>query len=303
MTKTSPTIIFFGNERLSTAFDPHGAPTLEALIAHDYQVAAVVSNYEPARSRKSRALEIEAVAQKHNIPLLLPSKLSEITETLKSYHAECGVLVAYGKIIPQSIIDIFPKGIVNIHPSMLPHYRGSIPIEQAMLDGASATGVSLMKLVKEMDAGPLFAQVPVTIEPQESKQALTERLLSIGGELLIAHLPAILDGSLSATPQDESKATYTKLLTKDDGRVDLAQTAEQIERQIRAYAGWPKSTVELSGQHIIIKKARISATAEDGALVIACGQGTFLEILELTAPSGRTMNGSDFIRGYLREPV
>ena len=299
MTHASPTIVFFGNERLSTGFTPPGAPTLEALITAGYKVAAVVSNFEPGRSRNKRVLEIEKVANQHHIPVLLPKKVTEVSDQLQELGAECGVLVAYGKIIPQKVIDIFPKGIVNIHPSLLPKYRGPTPIEQAILDGAPETGVSLMQLAKEMDAGPVFAQERVKLTGDEAKYELTEKLLRTGGDMLITHLPAILDGTLQPTPQNESEATYCQLLTKDQGQLDTAQPAEQLVRQIRAFEGWPKSSLMVFATHrVVVKKARVAADSTDGAFVIACGQQTFLELLEVVAPSGRTMNGADFLRGY-----
>src|SRR5262249_26458649 len=150
-------------------------------------------NHEASTSRKARPLEIAAVAAQHNIPVLSPEKPSEIIDQLKSYNAPIGVLVAYGRMVPQSIIDIFPHGIINIHPSLLPLNRGSSPIEQAMLDGASQTGVTLMGLVKAMDAGPVYAQATVNLDGTETKANLTDALLRKGGELLIDLLPSILD--------------------------------------------------------------------------------------------------------------
>lgn len=296
--KASSKIVFFGNERLSSGFDPQGAPTLEALVKNGYEVAAVVSHYEPGTGRKARPLEIKEVADRYNIPVLLPEKLSSITQELQDLGADAGVLVAYGKIVPQSIIDIFPRGIINIHPSLLPQYRGSTPIEQAILDGAATTGVSLMQLVKQMDAGPIYAQTEITLGGFETKQELTRTLLLLGSDMLIKNLPHILDGSAQPKPQDEAKATFTSLLSKQDGVFDFNKPAARLEREVRAFAVWPKSRAELFGQPVIVQKARFAQNATDGVLVIACGQNSYLEILQLTAPSGRTMSGADFLRGY-----
>jgi methionyl-tRNA formyltransferase len=297
MTQSSK-IVFFGNERLSSGFDPQGAPTLELLVKNGYDVAAVVANFEQSMSRGARTLEIKEIAEKYHIPLLLPTKLGDITDKLASIGAAAGVLVAYGKIIPQRIIDLFPRGIINIHPSLLPHYRGSTPIEQAIIDGAQETGVSLMRLVAKMDAGPIFAQTKVPLRGNETKQELTSKLLNIGGQMLIANLPHILDGTAKITEQNESNATFTSLFTKDDGKLDLAKTAQQLEREIRALAGWPKARATIFGHEVIILSARVAGGQTDGALVIPCGENTFLEVLQLTAPSGRTMSGADFLRGY-----
>ncbi|MGH7196195.1 MAG: methionyl-tRNA formyltransferase [Candidatus Saccharimonadales bacterium] len=296
MTKSSR-IIFFGNERLSTGFTPQGAPTLQALIAEGYNVIAVVANYEVGTSRKARTLEIEAVAKKHNIPVLLPAKLSDIHDELANYNPTVGVLVAYGKIIPQSIIDLFPRGILNIHPSLLPAYRGSTPIEQAILDGAQKTGVSIMKIVRAMDAGPIYAQEKLALHDDESKYELTERLLALGGKLLLECLPNVLDGSAKSVAQNEADATYTSQISKADGIIDWQKPAVQLEREIRAYYGWPKSRTTLFGHDVIVTKARIASSEADGTLVKPCTPG-YLEILELVAPSGRTMTGADFVRGY-----
>lgn len=297
----SKSLIFFGNERLSSGFVPDGAPTLEALIGAGYEVKAVVANYEAGTSRKARELEIEAVAQKHNIPVLLPDRPKDIIDELKAFGAEIGVLVAYGRIIPQSIIDIFPKGILNIHPSLLPRYRGSIPIEQAILDGASETGVSVMGLVKEMDAGPIYAQQRVELTGNETKQELTERLLNLGGKLVLDVLPSALDGTAQPKAQDESLATFTSLINKADGHMDLHKSAEQLEREVRAYAVWPKSRLELHGHQVVVTKARVAQTNDASSLVVTANPG-HLEILELVAPSGKKMTGADFLRGYVKRP-
>src|SRR6266496_3070958 len=190
----SRTLVFFGNERLSSGFELHGAPTLQALIDHGYDVKAVVAHYEKGASRNARALELQTVADQHNIPVLLPDKPSLIVGQLMDLQADAAVLAAYGRIIPQSIIDIFPRGILNIHPSLLPQYRGPTPIEQAILDGAKATGVSVMQLVRDMDAGPIYAQSIVNLHGDETKQALTEQLLHIGKELIIDTLPKMFAG-------------------------------------------------------------------------------------------------------------
>lgn len=299
MTKSS-NLIFFGNERLSTGFEPNGAPTLQMLIDNGYKISAVIANYEKGTSRKARVLEIAEVAQKNNIPVLLPEKLLDIKDQLISYDATAGILAAYGKMIPQSIIDIFPCGILNIHPSLLPKYRGSTPIEQAMLDGAQETGVSIMGLVKAMDAGPIYAQQVVSLCGNETKQQLTEQLLQIGGKLLLQILPKALSGTAKTTLQNEAEATFTKQISKTAGYINWQETAQTIERKIRAYAGWPKSKTSLFGNSVIITEARVATDKDDGLLVIPCKQG-FIEIKRVIAPSGRTMDANSFLRGYHKE--
>jgi methionyl-tRNA formyltransferase len=179
----------------------------------------------------------------------------------------------------------------------LPKYRGPTPVETAILDGVAETGVSLMGLSAGMDSGPVYMQAKVTLDGTETKPWLAKKLLNLGTGLLIDNLEAILDGTLEPIPQDGSAATYTKLLTKADGVIDFDQPAEAIERQVRAFLGWPRSRAKVLGQEIIITKARVAKNADDGQLVVKAKPG-FVEIEELIGPSGRTMSGADYIRGY-----
>jgi methionyl-tRNA formyltransferase len=289
-------LVFFGNERLATGVTTD-APVLRALMKAGYELSAVVANHTEGISRNKRELEIGSVAHAYHIPVIFTYRLGEIEDKLRNLNADAAVLVAYGQIIPQNIIDVFPKGIINIHPSLLPKYRGPTPVETVILDGASETGVSLMSLSAGMDAGPVYMQAKLALDGSETKPQLAKKLLDLGSDLLIDNLEAILDGTLVPLPQDSSAATYTKLLDKTDGWLDFAEPAERIERKVRAYLGFPKSRAEVLGNEIVITKARLAKDADDGKLVIKAQPG-FLEILELTAPSGRSMSGADFLRGY-----
>lgn len=297
-------IIFFGNERLATGVTTT-APTLQALISAGYNVVAVVSHFEQANSRKSRGLEIASVAKEHNIPLLLPNKPAEITDQLKAYGAEVGVLVAYGKIVPQTIIDIFPKGIINIHPSALPKHRGPTPIESIILSGETSTAVSVMQLVSAMDAGPVYVQEQVQLTGQESKHELSDKLLAIGGKLVLDVLPKVLTGSIEPTPQDDTQATFDKLLQKQDGLIDWTKPAQQIEREIRAYAQWPKSYTRFKDLDVVITQARVveqnekagKVVVRDKELIVYCGKDAL--VIDKLKPAGKPqMDASEFINGY-----
>jgi methionyl-tRNA formyltransferase len=148
-----------------------------------------------------------------------------------------------------------------------------------------------------MDAGPIYAQKRLALSGNETKQELADRLMDMGLELLIERLEAILEGWLMPKPQIESEATYTKLLKKSDGVMDLAKPADVLERQVRAYAGWPRSRAKIHGREVIVTKVRVAKDINDGNLVISCRPG-FLEIEELIAPSGKSMRGEEFLRGY-----
>jgi methionyl-tRNA formyltransferase len=251
-------IIFFGNERLATGVSTE-APTLQKLIDKHYNIAAVVLNNEPTTSRKQRKLEVAELAKQHGIPVLMPAKLKDILPELKSYNAVAGVLVAYGKIVPESVIEIFPVGIVNIHPSLLPLHRGPTPLESVILDSSSKTGVSLMQLSKEMDAGKVYAYSEVELGGTESKQQLADELIEIGSEMLVATLPRIISGEIMGVPQDDSSATYDKLISKEDGILEWHKSAERLEREIRAYLGWPQSRTILGNRAVIITAAHAEA--------------------------------------------
>ncbi|MBI4033798.1 methionyl-tRNA formyltransferase, partial [Candidatus Saccharibacteria bacterium] len=242
--KASKKIIFFGNERLATGINTK-APTLKMLIEDGYEIMAVISSYTEATSRQKQPLEIAQVAEKAKIPLLLPTDPAEIRDDIAAYGAEAAVLVAYGRVIPAELIDIFPKGIINVHPSLLPKYRGPTPVETAILDGVNETGVSLMRLVAKMDTGPIYAQKRMALKDTETKQDLADKLLSAGCSLLKEHLPAIFEGWLTPKPQLDADATYSKLLKKEGGVMDFGQPAEILERQVRAFAGWPKSQAKV----------------------------------------------------------
>jgi len=291
-------LIFFGNERLATAVSTD-APTLRGLVAAGYQIAAVVASHSEGVSRSRRALEIIDVAHAYHIPVMLPPRLAQVKPELEKLQAEAGILVAYGRLIPQEIIDIFPKGIINIHPSLLPKMRGSTPVETAIINGLEETGVSLMRLSGEMDAGPVYMQKALKLNGTETKQQLASKLLQAGAALLTAHLDDILNGKLQPMVQDETVASYTRQLTKQDGETDFLEPAEVIERKVRAFGGFPKVRAKLLNQTVVITRSRVAADAEDGELVVKCQTG-WLEILELTAPSGRTISGADFVRGYKR---
>jgi methionyl-tRNA formyltransferase len=229
--------------------------------------------------------------------VLIPEKLTDIEGRLAEYDAAAGILIAFGKIIPSSTIDIFPKGIINIHPSLLPKLRGPTPVETAILDGLTETGVSLMSLSSKMDAGPVYLQAAVKLGGGETKPELAKELLHKGTDMLLENLGFILDGTLEPIPQDSSEATYSKLLTKQDGWLDFSESAEAAERKVRAFLGFPRTRAEVFDQEIVIIKARIAKDRHDGGLVIDCRPG-HLEIEELIAPSGRKISGADFIRGY-----
>jgi methionyl-tRNA formyltransferase len=303
--KMSNRILFFGNERLATGVTTV-APTLKSLKDAGYQIdAVVVAQSDLGKSRNRRAPEIVELAENLGIDVLAPKNLMQTMDQLASFGAEAGVLVAYGKIVPKAIIDIFPRGIINIHPSLLPAHRGPTPIESVILNGESKTGVSLMGLSADMDSGPIFAQRSLELSGSETKQQLADKLLAIGKDMLMENMPAILDGSLQPTSQSNEHVTYDKLIAKDMSQVKWDKPAEQLVREIRAYAYWPRSRTTLSGIDIIITGAHTqTGLGEPGKLVpqskglgVYTGNGV-LEIDNLIPAGKKEMTAESFLAGY-----
>lgn len=268
-------IVFFGNEKLAT-----GIPTPEPLIRHAAEAAG---------------FEVEQIVT------------GELTD-LRPHTAQVAVLAAYGRIIPQRVLDEFPLGIINIHPSLLPHYRGPTPIEQALLDGTEKTGVSIMHLTKGMDEGPIYKQKTLHIEKDESKAALTRRLQQLGADMLQEALPLIATGHLQPRQQPHpDRATYSHKITKTDGTLDYQKPAQVLEQEIRAYSGWPKSHTTLGSLEVVITKAHATttdSTPTPGKILASKKQlliGTSNDWLEITAlqPLGKKeMPIQAFLAGY-----
>ncbi len=296
--KTNKRIIFFGNERLVSGLEHTDAPILTGLIDQGYEVVAIVSHHSPSRSRTARPLEVGAIAEKHDIPLLLPHSPMEIYEQLKNLDADAAILVAYGRIIPQKIIDLFPIGIINIHPSLLPKYRGPTPIETPIARGESETGISIMQLSSGMDEGPVYAQATIPLSPESTKFSVYTTVAEKSASLLFSVLPNILDGSLQPTPQNHADASYSHLLTKKDAYLDpLQQTATEADAHIRAYLGFPGSRLTLGSVAVIVTKAHVSETATDD-LSIKFSDGHYLAIDRLKPLGKKEMPREAFLAGY-----
>lgn len=293
MTSTSKPIIFFGTEDFSLI-------ALTGLIEAGYSITAVVTKPDSRKGRGQKLTPpaVKVLATRHNIPVWQPQKLAEIADDIRALSDPLGVLVSYGKIIPAGIIDLFPQGIVNLHPSLLPRYRGPSPIESAIKNGDDKTGVSIMRLSPAMDAGPVFTAKEVPLRGNETRPELYQTLGTIGTDLLVEALPRIIGGSLQPVPQDDTAATYCLLLQKEDGQLNLMElTASEAERRVRAYLGFPKARVTIGAHPVIILAAHVT-DEQKTPLDLKCRDGAFLSIDMLVAPSGRQMSGAEFLRGY-----
>ncbi|MFZ2544833.1 MAG: methionyl-tRNA formyltransferase [Candidatus Saccharimonadales bacterium] len=267
-------VIFFGNEKLATGISSPELHIQKAVIELGFEIEQVVTG-----------------------------RLSE----LKPHEAKIAVLAAYGRIIPQSVLDEFPVGVINIHPSLLPQYRGTAPIEQAILDGVQKTGVSIMRLTAGMDEGPIYKQKTLHLNNTETKQELTNKLQLLGAEMLKEILPQIADGTLKPRSQPHpDRATYTRKIDKTDGIIDWTKPAQQIEREIRAFDGWPQSRTKLSDVDIIITKASVveiptiqpgKILVEKDDLIIGTSKNC-LKIQSLKPIGKKEMPVKAFLAGY-----
>ena len=292
MTPTLPKIIFFGTEE-------HSLGTLKALVEHGMEIAAVITKPDAPRGRGHKLTQppVKEFATAHNIPVWQPNKLIDIVDDIRQLQPVAGVLVAYGKIIPQRVIDLFNPGIINLHPSLLPKWRGPSPIEATIANQDTETGISIMQLEAGMDSGPVYIQKTIPLSDNESKLDLYNSLFSLGNQTLINSLPDILSGKLMPTPQDDQQATYCSLLSKEMSQLNPeTMTAAEANAHVRAYLGFPRSRLQLNDNSLIITQAHVSTVTEHD-LSVKFKDGQFLTVDELIAPSGKTMAAKAYLNG------
>lgn len=296
-------VIFFGTPE-------YVRPVLSSLINEEYTVVAVVTQPDRPRGRgnKLSPSPIKELALSYGISVLTPEKITpDFLAQVQSLKPDVAVLAAYGLIVPQSLLDITTFGFVNIHPSLLPLYRGATPMRGAILDGVAETGVTIMKMDAKMDHGPLLASTRYKLTGKETILDLYHALFPLASDLLLTTLPEYLIGTLKPQPQDHSKATFTPLLKKQDGLIDWGQDVVHIERKVRAYAGWPGACTFWNKSKVTITKASIfkekTATTNPGlvseragCVLIDCGCGN-LVVDRLQLAGKKEMAIKDFVHG------
>lgn len=294
-------------------------PALQALIDH-HEVALVVTQPDKraGRGKRMAAPPVKEVAVAAGIPVVQPknARKPEFAAMLRETGAEIGVVVAYGKILRQRVLDAFPRGCVNIHGSLLPRYRGAAPIQWAVIRGERETGVTIMRLDRGMDTGPMLLTRTMTIEPDDTAGSLFQRLAPIGAEALLDALDGLAAGTLSAVAQDHDAATHAPMLKKSDGLVDWTKPARDVANLIRGVDPWPGAETRLGDQRLKLYGARVAelgdvagpgASAEApkpgqvlsvdrSGMLVACGSGACL-INALQAPGRRRLLARAFISG------
>ena len=301
-------MVFFGTPEFSRVF-------LDTLLtAHQIKPDLIVTNPDQPSGRGLKVTPAPAAswAKEHGVPLFQPAKLDAVAlKFIQKFEPTLGILAAYGKIIPQAVIDAFPKGIINIHPSLLPRYRGATPIESAILAGDLKTGVSLMLLVQKLDAGQILHQSSTDILPSDNRQTLAERLAVAASHDLAKILPEWLAGDLKARPQDESLATFTKTFKDADCSLNPLKTALELERQVRAFGPKPgaylNTTYKTRALRLKILESQAGgslAGAAIGQFVIASSlpalttKDGLLILKTLQPPGKKPMPGAAFLNGY-----
>lgn len=291
MKNTSKTILFFGS-------GPVAAASLESL-ADSFSIETVITKAVPPHHKDPAP--VEELAKKLGLPILFASTKKELDTifTDKNFSSPVGVVVDYGVIISQFVIDQFPLGIVNSHFSLLPQWRGADPITFSLLSGQEKTGVSLMVIEPTLDTGKLITQKVLQAPlSQETTPTLTDKLVALSNQLLEEYLPRYIDGEITPKNQPHpDRVTYSRKLTKADSLLDFKKSAPELEREVRAFAGWPKSRTQVFNQDVIVTKAHVSSSPKT-KLDILCGDGQYLSIDELIGPSGRKMDAKSFLNGY-----
>ena len=285
-------------------------PVLSRLVEAGHDIAAVYSQPDrpSGRGRKLVPTPTKRYAEERGLEVRQPMSLrsEDALAGLASLAPEVVVVAAYGLFLPPDALGIPPLGCLNIHPSLLPRYRGPSPVVSAILNGDDETGVTIIKLDEGMDSGPILAQARVPIDERETAPDLTHRLFDLGADLLVDTLPGWASGDIQATPQDESQATITPLVKKEDGEIDWTDDAARIARMVRAYQPWPGTFTHWDGKQLKILDATSMAgdaapghvvALDDGRIGIGTGDG-LLVLNRLQIEGRRPSNAQDFVRGY-----
>jgi methionyl-tRNA formyltransferase len=302
-------IIFMGTAELSCA-------SLEKLAGDkNFSVLAVVTQPDKPTGRASKKQPfspVKMLAEKLNLPVLQPLKARDekFIGELRGLKPDLMVVVAYGQILPQSILDLPKFGCLNVHTSLLPKYRGAAPIQWAIADGEPETGVTIMRMDAGLDTGPVLSVRRTPILPADDSQSLHDRLAQLGAELLVETMPAYVAGKIAPQPQPAEGSTYAAKIKKEDGKIDWHQPAAQIWNRLRAFTPWPGAFTFLQAepkpQLLKIWKAEVAEqsgtagiilSADKTGIVVGCGQGA-LRILELQREGGRRLAAEPFLIGH-----
>ena len=301
-------VIFFGTPRFAV-------PTLQHLLDSPHRVVGVVTQPDRPRGRGQRVSDapVKALALTRDIPILQPDRLRppELADALRAWQPDLGVVAAYGRIIPEHLLTIPRFGMINVHASLLPKYRGAAPVHRAVINGDRETGVTIMRVVKELDAGTMFAKAIRPIGPDETSDVVEQDLATIGARLLVDIVDQIAAGTAREEEQDASQATYADKLTKEEGLIDWSKPSAVIHNQVRGLYPWPHAYTFVNGKRLILLRTlcdgRRGASlhglpgtilgADLNAIRVATGDGE-LAIVEVQPEGKRPMPVRDFLAGH-----
>ncbi len=299
-----PRIVYMGTPEVAL-------PPLQALLGAGYEVVQVATRPDrPAgRSRRPQPSPVKVFCQEQGLPVWQPPTLrtAEAVGYLRALQPDLIVVTAFGQILPPSVLDLPPYGCLNLHFSLLPRHRGAAPVAAAILAGEAETGVTLMQMDAGLDTGPILAQEVVPLHGRERRGELSTHLAELAADLLRRTLPAWLAGEIFPRPQDESQATYSRILRKEDGRVDWSRPAAYVERMVRAYDPWPGTHTLLHGRRLRLWQASVfpspprpappgTVLLEKDALLVVTGEG-LLRLEEVQLEGKRRLDAATFLRG------
>ena len=289
-------------------------PTLQRLLQSSHSVVAVLTQPDRPQGRRQtvQSSPVKGAARAAGVSVIEPEDLAATAflRTIQQRSPDCAIVVAYGRLLPLKLLEVFPHGVFNLHASLLPRYRGAAPIQWAILSGETETGVTLFQIDEQLDHGPIALQAKIPILPEDTAVTLAAKLSQEGAALVIKLLDQLEKGKPDLQPQDEKLATYAPRLSKADGKMDWRLKADQIHNKIRALQPWPGTVTQLEKQSIRLLESRIisaqSAAAPPGSILkadskvglhVQTGQGV-LEILRLQAEGGKPLTAAEFLRGH-----
>ncbi len=285
---------------------------LKRLVETGHEICGVFTQPDKPKNRgmKMTFSPVKEYALTHGLEVYQPTKMRDgnALAIVRELQPELIVVAAYGRILPEDILTLPPFGSINVHSSVLPKYRGAAPINWAILDGQKETGVTIMYMTRDLDAGDIVCSKKTDIMPDEDARELTHRLALLGADALEDAIEKIADGTAVRTPQDHSASTYAPMLSKDLSPMDWTRSAQALHDQVRGLIPWPCASMELGGKKVKVFKTRMGGeinatagtilTAGKQGLEIACGDGHSLWILELQAEGGKRMMSADYLRGH-----
>jgi methionyl-tRNA formyltransferase len=302
-------IAFFGTPDFAV-------PALDALLRSRHQVVAVVTQPDKPRGRGHKVSDapVKAAASAAGIPILQPERLRrpDFTPQFAELGADLAVVAAYGKILPESLINTPRLGTINVHASLLPRYRGAAPVHRAVIAGERETGVTIMRVVKALDAGPMLAASRRAIDPDETSEQVEAALARDGATLLVEVVDRLSSGPVQEIAQDDAAATYAHRLTREDGVIDWTASATDVHNRIRGLHPWPHAFTTAGGRRFILHRSTVENTsgaavpgaileAEGDRLIVAAGAGT-LRVLEIQPEGKRTLTAREFLAGHRFPP-